>query len=111
MLPFIYTPYLIGFFVYLNEIPVMRKSKFSTDDKLRILTEQEAEEMSIEEICVKYGISLPTFYSWKRELAFRSEMKSEGSNVQDLRNEIHTLRRLYIDLSEHNYQLAQFLNQ
>lgn len=89
----------------------MRTSKFSQEEKLKILTEQEFENLSVEEICVKYGISVATYYSWKREIIHAAELDAQSFNAQELRKENSTLRRLYIDLSEHNYQLAQFLNK
>ena len=89
----------------------MRTSRFSNEEKLKILVEQEFEKTSVEEVCVKYGISVPTFYSWKRELAHSAELDAQSHNVVELQKENNTLRRLYIDLSEHNYQLAQFLNK
>lgn len=89
----------------------MRTSKFSQEEKLQILTEQEFDNISVEEICVKYGISVATFYSWKREIIQAAELDTQTFNAQELRKENHTLRQLYIDLSEHNHQLAQFLSK
>lgn len=89
----------------------MRTSKFSRKEKLNILFEQHESEMSVEEICAKYKISTPTFYNWKRELATSNDLDIHSHNLKELQGENRTLRRLYIDLSEHNYQLAQFLNK
>ena len=82
----------------------MRRSKFNKETKLKILKEKELFDISVEELCVKHKISQPTYYNWRRELLTES-------TETDLQQENKILRRLYIDLSEHNYQLAQFLNQ
>ena len=85
----------------------MRKSKFNLEDKISILNEREQFNLTIEEICVKHKISQPTYYNWKRETEKRIILSSDTT---DLKTENRTLRKLYIDLSEHNYQLAKFLN-
>lgn len=87
----------------------MNKSRFSTKEKLKILNEKELENLSVEEICVKHRISAPTYYNWKRKLKTNFENKLDD-NI-DPQTENQTLRRLYVDLSEHNYQLAKFLNK
>ena len=89
----------------------MRTSKFTKEAKTKILIEKEQSNMTVEEICSKYGISTPTFYSWKREMSNIFEHEVVQHNMGELQKENHTLRRLYIDLSEHNYQLAQFLEK
>ncbi len=87
----------------------MNKSRFSKEEKLSILGEKELLSLSVEEICVKHRISIPTYYNWKR--ALKPNLTNASVQPVDLNIENKTLRRLYIDLSEHNYQLAQFLNQ
>lgn len=87
----------------------MNKSRFSNEEKLKILNEKELESLSVEEICVKHRISMPTYYNWKRKLKPHFENKLED-NI-DPQTENQTLRRLYVDLSEHNYQLAKFLSK
>lgn len=82
----------------------MRSSKFDRETKLKILNERKELGISVEEICCKYKISQPTYYNWKRALQPHILV---STNLQE---ENRTLRRLYIDLSEHNYQLAKFLN-
>lgn len=82
----------------------MRRPRFDKETKLKILNERELLGSSIEEICLKYKISQPTFYNWRRELLPGAPAANE------LIQENKLLRRLYIDLSQHNYQLAQLLN-
>ena len=42
----------------------MRKSRFSEEQIIAILKEQEAGR-STAEVCRRHGISQPTFYNWK----------------------------------------------
>lgn len=87
----------------------MNKSRFSNEEKLKILNEKELESLSVEEICVKHRISMPTYYNWKRKL--KPTFKNKSKDNIDPQTENQTLRRLYVDLSEHNYQLAKFLSK
>jgi len=59
----------------------MKKSKFSDEQIIKILKEQE-EGKKVDEICRTHGISSGTFYSWKN--------KYSGMEKQDL----HRLRTL-----------------
>lgn len=87
----------------------MNKSRFNKEEKLNILKQRDTLKLTVAEVCVKNGISIPTYYNWKRELKSISTKKVDKNPDVNVENKI--LRRLYIDLSEHNYQLAQFLNQ
>lgn len=89
----------------------MRKSRFSKEDKVRILKDKEESHLTIEEICVKHGISSPTYHNWKRELSVELYDYKSNKGPGDLRTENTILRNLYINLSEHNYQLAKFLSK
>lgn len=87
----------------------MNRSRFSKEEKLKILGEKELDNISVEEVCVRYRISMPTYYNWKRELKHKSQTTFKLDPSSKIENQ--TLRRLYFDLSEHNYQLAKFLNK
>ena len=54
----------------------MKKSKFSEEQILKVLKEQQ-EGKKVEEICRRHGISSGTFYTWKH--------KYSGMDVQELR--------------------------
>lgn len=93
----------------------MRRSKFNDDIKRSILLEKIQEGFTVQEICNKYHISPCTYHIWKRELESTMNLcavpKTSKSNKEEsLQNENKTLRRLYINLSAHNYELAKFLN-
>ena len=42
----------------------MKKSRFTGDQIVGILKEQEA-GLAVAELCRKHGVSTPTFYKWK----------------------------------------------
>ncbi len=94
---------------------MMRSSNFTDEKKRQILNERDLEGITVREICKRYRISIPTYYSWKRSLSGIEEkhsvlIESNGSN-QSAESENQTLRRLYINLSAHNYELAKFLEK
>ena len=91
----------------------MRVSKFSEKQKIDILKEKEDQNMTIASLCKKYDISVATYYLWKRKANSENmyrEILSVNNRELSIRDENITLRKLYINLSEHNYQLAKFLN-
>lgn len=94
----------------------MFTSKFSKSQKQEIVNERIQEGMSVSDICKKYGITVQTFYQWQKKLSVdpedgdaENQLKEESYNSPEAENRM--LRRLYIDLSEHNYKLAKFLNK
>ena len=89
----------------------MRKSKFTKEVKIEILLEKENTNKNDEEIFGEDGISFPTYYNWKRELFNQDSNDSRTLEPVDLKKENLILRNLYINLSEHNYQLAKFLSK
>ncbi len=49
----------------------MRRSRFSEEQIIGLLHEQEA-WMAVAELCRKHGISQPTFYAWKAKFGCMS---------------------------------------
>ena len=88
----------------------MYKSRFSDAQKQEILAERIESNLSVRAICEKHGITNQTFYTWKRRLENPVKLENE---VKDAAPEVENriLRRLYIDLSAHNYELAKFLEK
>lgn len=94
----------------------MRKSEYTDNDKLKIVSEIESTPESIIKACDRKGISIATYYKWKKLLSPNhtgtTKISSERSSDESiLVEENSTLRRLYINLSAHNYELAQFLEK
>lgn len=71
----------------------MKKSKFSEEQIVRILQEASSGQKSQAQICKDHGVSVNTFYIWKRKYA--------GLQTDDLRQ----LR----DLEKENAQLKKLL--
>lgn len=93
----------------------MRSSNFTEEKKRQILNERDELRLTVKEICKKYRISSPTFYSWKRELGTiindESSPDETAAKRPNLESDIKILKRLYINLSAHNYELAKFLEK
>lgn len=93
----------------------MYKSRFSDTQKQDIVNERINSDLSVREICDKYNITVQTFYIWQRKFFGSSVERTEIPGIEDVQNspeaENRLLRRLYIDLSAHNYKLAKFLDK
>jgi transposase-like protein len=93
----------------------MFKSIYTNSEKREILNERKEKGLSVREICEKYEITVQTFYLWNRKFNDNTESnilstipEIQGTNPE---TENRILRRLYIDLSAHNYELAKFLEK
>lgn len=71
----------------------MKKSKFTEEQIVRILQEAAAGQKSQAQLCKDHGVSLQTFYTWRRKYA--------GLQTEDLRQ----LR----ELERENAQLKRLL--
>lgn len=91
----------------------MRKSKFTDDRKRKIIQERDDEGLTVEQICRRYKISLNTFYLWRRELFPESPLTIQEPQLvtQDEvdETELRVMKRLYLNLSAQNYELAKIL--
>lgn len=89
----------------------MFKSQFTDNEKRSILNEKISSQMTVREICAKYQISIQTYYLWMHKFRVATKavkvLPDEGDLT--LAEENRTLRNLYINLSAHNFELAQFL--
>ena len=91
----------------------MKEVKYDDFQKKNILIEKITEGSTIRSICNKYKITPPTFYAWKTK--FGIELEIAGSNpissepISSIEKENKILKRLYINLSAHNCELAKFL--
>lgn len=74
----------------------MKKSKFSEEQIVQILKEQEGGR-PVTEITRAYGISAQTFYRWRDKFAGMD--CSEVQRLKSLEDENTRLRRLVADLS------------
>lgn len=69
----------------------MKKSRFSEEQIIGILREQEA-GLKTSEVCRKHGISPPTFYAWKAKYGGMSV--PDAKRLKQLEDENTRLKKL-----------------
>ena len=69
----------------------MRKSRFTDEQIIAILKEQEAGRPTAE-VCRRHGISQPTFYNWKAK--FGGMEVSDAKRLKALEEENRKLKKL-----------------
>ena len=74
----------------------MKRSKFS-DQQIAFLLRQGEEGTRVEEVCRKAGISVQTYYRWRKK--YGGLMPSEMKRLKQLEEENQRLKRLVADLS------------
>ena len=86
----------------------MRKSRFSEEQIIAILAEQER-GMATAEVCRKHGISEGTFYKWKAK--FGGMQVSDAKKLKTLETENGRLKRLLADAMPDNVVLKDLLGK
>ena len=84
----------------------MRKSRFSEEQIIAILREQEAGART-EEVCRRRGVSSTTFYKWKAR--YGGLEVSEARRLKALEDENRQLKRLLADAMLDNVALKDLL--
>jgi putative transposase len=86
----------------------MRKSKFSEEQIISILAEQER-GMSTTEVCRRHGVSSATFYKWKAK--FGGMDVSDARRLKTLETENNRLKKLLADSMLDNSILKDLLGK
>lgn len=86
----------------------MRKSRFTEEQIIAILTEQER-GLGTKEVCRKHGISAGTFYKWKAK--FGGMDVSDARRLRTLETENARLKRLLADAMLDNVVLKDLLGK
>ena len=74
----------------------MKKSTFS-EQQIAFILRQADEGTSVEEVCRKAGISVQTYYRWRKK--YGGLMPSEMKRLKQLEEENARLKRIVADLS------------
>ncbi len=86
----------------------MRKSRFTEEQIIAILAEQER-GVGTAEVCRKHGISGATFYKWKAK--FGGMNVSDARKLKALESENAKLKRLLADAMLDNVVLKDLLGK
>ena len=86
----------------------MRKSRFSDEQVIAILREQEAGRPTTE-VCRKHGVSGATFYKWKAK--YGGMEVSEAKRLKTLEDENRKLKRLLAEQVMDNATLKEMLTK
>ena len=86
----------------------MKRSKFSEEQIIGILREQEATSPTAE-VCRRHGISSASFYAWKAK--FGGMEVSEAKRLKALEEENAKLKRLLADAMLDNAGLKDLLSR
>ena len=86
----------------------MKRSRFTEDQIIMILREQEA-GMAVAEVCRKHGISSPTFYKWKAR--YGGLEVSQARRLKALEDENARLKRMLADTMLDNAALKDLLGK
>jgi putative transposase len=86
----------------------MKKSKFTETQIIAILKEADA-GMMVKDICRKYGISSPTYYSWKSK--YGGMEASELKRVKEMEAENAKLKKMYAELALENAAMKELISK
>tara|TARA_R110002073_G_scaffold243057_1_gene405267 strand:+ start:250 stop:516 length:267 start_codon:yes stop_codon:yes gene_type:complete len=86
----------------------MKKSKYSESQIVAILKEADA-GMMVKDICRKYGISSPTYYTWKSK--YGGMEASDLKRMKEMEAENAKLKRMYADMALENAAMKELISK
>lgn len=86
----------------------MKKSKYTETQIVAILKEADAGVM-VKDICRKYGISSPTYYSWKSK--YGGMEASDLKRMKEMEAENAKLKRMYADMALENAAMKELISK
>ena len=86
----------------------MRKSKFTDEQIIAILAEQER-GMATADVCRRHGVSSATFYKWKAKYAGLTV--SELKRLRSLEDENRRLKHIVAQQALDNWALKELLGK
>ena len=73
----------------------MKRKRYTTEKKIRILREAERTDKTIQDVCRERGVSEQTFHRWKREFGMMEV--SQAKQLKELQKENAQLKRMLAD--------------
>ena len=73
----------------------MKRKRYTTEEKIRILREAERSDKTIQDVCRERGVSEQTFHRWKREFGMMEV--SQAKQLKELQKENAQLKRMLAD--------------
>ena len=86
---------------------------YKPEEKLQIVLEGLKEDITITDLCKKYGISRDSYYTWKKELKEGAtkhwDEKKPGRKSKDEHKDKNEIKKEYQKLKEKNLELKKKL--
>ena len=100
---------------HVREIRRQTRTRYSSEEKIRIVLEGLRGEYSIAELCRREGIAQGLYYKWSKEfleagkkrLSGDTERQATSSEVRDLRREMSDLKEALADVLLENRLLKK----
>ena len=73
----------------------MKRKRYTTEKKIRILREAERTDKTIQDVCRECGVSEQTFHRWKREFGMMEV--AQAKQLKELQKENAQLKRMLAD--------------